>query len=192
MKLTDFAIIFAIILTGVMYTMEVNNYNIKTRLISNQEINLIMDESIVDSLDTAFGEVDSEGNPVVELNKLSGSLLSFMSLGLSGNDNAQIRQIIEGRIMFIIYTGENGFYCYKEGKWSDIILYNEESHESQIIQIESYIDNIMNKKYISMIPYNDGEDYKNSIHKYSAIAFYESVDGKYCFSGAKIQLNEEM
>lgn len=161
-------------------------------LIYNQQINLIMDEAVLDSLNIAFCDTDKEGLPIVDMDALKDNIINESAIGLLGSIDNETRTLIESRIMFVIYMDKDGYYYYKNGKWSKKIKYISERHEIVIEQISMEIDKIIGKKYRTLIPYNEGEDYKNSIDKYSCLVFYEQLDRYYCFSGARIQLGNSV
>lgn len=91
----------------------------------------------------------------------------------------------------MIYMDEAGFYCYKDGKWGALTPYDGSTHGNMVKQITEYIDDLISDAFTSYIPYNDGDDYVNSIYKYSFLTFYSTVYEEYCFSGAQIKLASE-
>lgn len=171
-----------------MYSMYLINYTNSKELIHNQQINLIMDEVVVDSLNIAFYDTDSEGIPVVDRDELMNNIINEASIGILGNIDEYTKSIIESRIMFLIYMDRDGYYCYQNGNWTDKIKYNSDVHSMVVEQISMKINSMVGNRYKALIPYNGGEDYKNTIEKYSCLVFYEQLNKYYCFSGARIQL----
>ena len=166
------------------------NYAASKELIHNQQINLIMDEVVVDSLNVSFYDTDNNGIPLVDKGELKENIVSEAAIGLFGSIDEASKSVIESRIMFLIYLDDDGYYCYRNGKWTDEIKYDSDIHSVVVEQVSNKINSIVGNKYKALIPYNDGEDYKNSIDKYSCLVFYEQFSKYYCFSGAKINLVE--
>ena len=173
-----------------MYSMYLINYKTSKELLHSQHINLIMDEAVVDSLNVSFFDTDNNGIPIVDREELKDNIIDEAAIGLMGNINDDTRNIIESRIMFVMYLDRDGYYCYRNGKWSDIIRYNSDVHTDVVNQISDCIEGMIGNEYKALIPYNDGENYKNTIDKYSCLVFYEQLSKYYCFSGARIQLIE--
>lgn len=171
-----------------MYSMYIINYTNSKELIHNQQINLIMDEVVVDSLNIAFYDTDSEGIPVVDRDELMNNIINEASIGILGNIDEYTKSIIESRIMFLVYMDRDGYYCYQNGNWTAKIKYNSDVHSMVVEQISMKINSMVGNRYKALIPYNGGEDYKNTIEKYSCLVFYEYLNKYYCFSGARIQL----
>ena len=179
---------FSIIFISVIYNMYLVNYVTSKELIHNQQLNLIMDEVVVDSLNVAFYDTSKAGEPMVDKEELKDNILSEAAIGLLGSVDAEAKKIIDSRILFVIYMDRQGYYCYSDGKWNDMVNYSSDIHEEIVHQITSKIDDMFENRYKTLIPYNNGEDYKNSIYKYSCLVFYEQFNKYYCFSGAKINL----
>ena len=143
---------------------------------------------VVDSLNIAFYDTDPEGIPVVDKYGLMDNIINEAAIGILGNIDDYTKSIIESRIMFLIYLDRDGYYCYQNGKWTDKIKYNSDVHSMIVEQISMKINSMVGNRYKALIPYNEGEDYKNTIEKYSCLVFYEQLNKYYCFSGARIQL----
>lgn len=166
------------------------NYAASKELIHNQQINLIMDEVVVDSLNISFYDTNNNGVPLVDKSELKENIINEAAIGLLGSIDESSKNVIESRIMFLIYLDEDGYYCYINGKWTKKIKYDSDIHAVVVDQVSQKINSIVGNKYKALIPYNEGEDYKNSIDKYSCLVFYKQLNKYYCFSGAKINLLE--
>jgi len=171
-----------------MCSMYLINYAASKELIHNQQINLTMDEVVVDSLNVSFYDTDSNGIPLVDKEELKENIINEAAICLLGSIDESSKNIIESRIMFLLYLDSDGYYCYRNGKWTDEIKYDSDIHAVVVEQVSQKINSIVGNKYKTLIPYNDGEDYKNSIDKYSCLVFYEQQNKYYCFSGATIIL----
>ena len=168
--------------------MQLGNLSDRNKLLHTEQINLIVDEAVEDSLLMAVQKdtTESDEKPRVDLEFLQNKLVEYISLGLSGMSNSNVLDVIRGRVRFIIYMDDEGFYCFRSGEWSEKIKYNSLEHSGIVFQIENYVEELMGDKYKILIPQNEGDDYRNSIYPYSLIAFYEEPGGFYCLGGATV------
>lgn len=186
MKITDYCIIFGITALCFITVISEKGRLTYNKMYINNRYNVIMDNGVENALRASYESVDNSGNPVVNLDTASDYLLDEVSVMFDGNKI--LEDYYYDRIALIIYTDDRGYYQYDKVRgWSGVKLYSDgsdTSHQDKISELLTFVEKEYN--IILSVPYNDGENYENSIDDYSLIAIYEGYDGIYCFSAAKI------
>lgn len=169
MKLTDFCILFGLILMGIF----VGN-DLKIRLaneVQNSQIilNNNMDEIVVDGLRAGFVGIDKDDRKKIDLELVSNRVFEEMSLFLYQKNNME--SMLQEYVKAFIYVGEEGYYVYEDGRWSEEIIFENGVEHSERVEIISNI--ILNKVgEVPLISYNEGESYKNTIGDNTLIIAY--------------------
>lgn len=178
MKITHFSVVFLCVFLPFAVLIHLDNRISSKQTIYNEQINRIMDRVVTDALYLSYDED-------IHLDDLARNINELSSRAIYGTKSQT--DLVKGKIMFIIYTQGDGFYVFREGEWSQKIPYEYDEHTKKVIQISKYIDSLIDKYgYKTLIPYNDGEDYKNTIHKECVLTFFKQAGGYYCFSGARV------
>lgn len=191
MKLTDYCILFGVMLMGIFVVNDVRINMLFETQMTKLQLNKNMDEIVVDGL--TMGLIESEYNVRnIDLNNISDFIFSEMSVLFYGKKG--MRSLLEHNIKSMIYVGKDGYYVYSNGNWSDIDLFDEPEHGSVIEEISDVIKEKTGKEVL--LSYNDGESYANTIEPNSLIVIYDGIEGVYgsvsydkCFiSAAKIKM----
>ncbi len=177
MKLTDFCILFGMILIGLFISNDLKLKMVHETMISELILDKNMDEIVVDGLDVGFVGVDAEDNVVVDLNVVSKHIFEEMSILFYGKNN--MREMVEKYIKGLIFVDQNGYYIYDAGQWSEKQIFDSElSHSDKVEQISKIIEERTGE--IPLLSYNDGESYKNTIDDNTLIIVYCGYNFKTC------------
>lgn len=194
MKITDFCIIFtvfAICFFACMDTRQQVTYEI---LHQNNRYNVIMDNAVEDALRAAYENIDTKGNPQVNLKTAVSFLTDELSVMLNGK--TYMSEYYKDRLVCMAYIDKEGFYYtdVDEGSiWSEKQKFsNGESteHSDKVNEIEAFIYEKYN--VLLTIPTNDGESHENTIDDYTLMTIYKDYNGMYCFSAAAIKRKNTM
>ena len=169
MKLTDYCILFGVILMSLFVYNELKLQAVNETQVSQMLLNINMDEIVVDGLNAGFVGVNAMGDKLVDLNAASECIFKEMSVLLYGKNDMQ--SMAQKYVKALIYVEENGYYIYENGVWSEKISFNEESTHSERVEI---VSKLIEEKVgaVSLIAYNDGESYKNTIGDNTLIIAY--------------------
>ncbi len=169
MKLTDFCILFAVLMIGLFAVNDLKIKLINETQKSQIMLNNNMDEIVVDGLNTGFVGVSDSGAKKVDLDVVSRQVFEEMSVLFYGKTN--MKNMVEKWVKSFIYVSEDGYYIYENGKWSEKNVFEYEMSHSDRVEI---ISEIIEKSTgeIPLISYNDGESYKNTIDDNTLIIVY--------------------
>lgn len=169
MKLTDFCILFGMILIGLFISNDLKLKAINETLISEMLLNKNMDEIVVDGLYAGFTGVDSEDKVVVDLDVSSNHIFEEMSVLFYGKNGME--SMAEKYVKGLIYVDESGYFIYDEGRWLEKIEFDKEISHSDKVEI---ISNIIEERTgeLPLLSYNDGESYKNTIDDNTLLIVY--------------------
>ena len=189
MKITDFCIIFTIFTICFFACMDMKQQVAYEVLYQNNRYNVIMDNAVEDALRAAYENIDTRGNPQVNL-KTAGSFLAD-ELSVMLNGKTYMSEYYKDRLVCMVYTDKEGFYytdVNEDNIWSEKQKFsNGEStdHSDKVNEIEAFVYEKNN--ILLTIPTNDGESYENTISDYTLMAIYKDYNGMYCFSAAAIK-----
>lgn len=169
MKLTDFCILFAVLMIGLFAVNDLKIKLINETQKSQIMLNNNMDEIVVDGLNAGFVGVSGSGAKKVDLDVVSRQVFEEMSVLFYGKTN--MKNMVEKWVKSFIYVSEDGYYIYENGKWSEKNVFEYEMSHSDRVEI---ISEIIEKSTgeIPLISYNDGESYKNTIDDNTLIIVY--------------------
>lgn len=186
MKVSDFSIVFALMVICFTAAMNVRSSLLYERVWLNSRYNVIMDNAAEDALRAAYENVGGDGNPIVNLNTASEYFAGEAAVMLSGDK--KLGDYYYDRLPVMIYTDREGFFCYRGAEgWSSIHPYGEGEYTEHSAKINTLLEFIRDTYGIELaIPYNDGEDFENTVNDYSLLVIYRGYDGMYCFSAAEI------
>lgn len=169
MKLTDFCILFAVLMIGLFAVNDLKIKLINETQKSQIMLNNNMDEIVVDGLNAGFVGVSDSGAKKVDLDVVSRQVFEEMSVLFYGKTN--MKNMVEKWVKSFIYVSEDGYYIYENGKWSEKNVFEYEmSHSDRVEIISEIIEKATGE--IPLISYNDGESYKNTIDDNTLIIVY--------------------
>lgn len=175
MKITDLAIVFSLILIvsiSVLYLEDekADDY-IKDMVMKNNTI----DNIIIGSLNAGY-EDNVGGKPIINRESAVNYLKNALDI-MKVEMNMKLSDI-----KIIIFTDEDGFYIdniTNVGENNKIVYPAEINHQKKVEMIVNEMEKVIsNKDYginttINMdIPFNDGEDWKQTISAYSMLILY--------------------
>ncbi len=169
MKLTDFCILFGMILVGLFISNDLKLKAVNETMISEMLLNKNMDEIVVDGLDAGFTGIDADDEPIVDLDVATNHIFEEMSLLFYGKNDMEgmAKKYVKG----LIFVDKNGYSVYEEGQWSREREFDSEmSHSDRIELITRAIEEKAGE--VTLISYNDGESYKNTIDDNTLIIVY--------------------
>lgn len=169
MKLTDYCIIFGVLLIGIFVHNDLKIKAVNGTQISQILLNKNMDEIVVDALEAGFTGIDENEYKKVDLNTVSEHLFKEMSILFYSSDN--MRSLVEKYVKALIYIDETGYYLYDKGEWQEKILFDINSFHSDRVEIVSKIIEERTKE-VPLLPYNAGESYKNTINDNTLVIVY--------------------
>lgn len=133
--------------------------------ISEMLLNKNMDEIVVDGLSAGI----DNGQVEVDLEAVSNRIFEEISLLFYGKNNME--ELVLKYAKGLIYVAEDGYYVYDKGKWLDKVEFDENlSHSERVEVVSKLIEEKTGE--ISLLPYNDGESYKNTIDDNTLIIVY--------------------
>ncbi len=196
MKLTDFSILFGVLLFCIFVGNDLKIRLAEETLNSTLILNNNMDEIVVDGLRQGFTGVDKNDKKRVDLYAASERIFEEMSILFYGSKD--MKTLVYEYVKAFIYVEEDGYFLYEKGKWSDKIAFEEGmEHSMKVEVISDIISNRTNE--VPLISYNDGENYKNTIDDNTLIIAYcgyNFMTGKFVYknsylSAATIKLIED-
>ena len=169
MKLTDYCILFGMLLMGLFFVDDMKINVIKEIQMSQIMLNNNMDEIVVDGLYAGFIGVDADGIKKVNLDVAATHIFDEMSVLFYGKSG--MRSMVEKYVKVLIYVDESGYFLYDKGTWQDKVFFEETaSHSERIESISGLIEDELGN--IPLIAYNAGESYKNTIDDNTLIIVY--------------------
>ena len=163
MKITDYAILFMIILLSLCFIYEFKDNIAFRNAIYGEEVNRAVDNAVVKALEQGYisGSKKTIG---FEMQKVSNTFIETASYLLYGNVNDYSNVIIESRIVSFILVDNDGYYSYSNGKWSEKNIFSSDLHERKVYEIEERIQQDMdNEIYRVLFPKNSGEIFAQTI-----------------------------
>ncbi len=173
MKLTDFCILFGILLIGIFISNDMKLNVMNKALTSQILLNKNMDEIIVDGLNAGFTGVDENDNLNVDLEAASSRIFEELSILFYGKND--MTAMAKKYVKCLIYVDENGYFTYDAGCWSDKMAFSHDATHSDKVEIVSKLIE-ESTDAVSLISYNDGENYKNTIDDNTMIIVYCGYD----------------
>lgn len=194
MKLTDFAIIFSILLLTVIVTIEIK-MNMMVEVNNHKfTLNNIVDQAVTDSLAKNYKEIDNSGKPIININSIFNDFMDEVNYILYGtHENMSIQ---EANIPVFIVCDTEGYWIHTD-KWTKKKKYFSNNHTERISQLSKDMIKVVEQYGISVdIPLNDGEAWCQTFADYGAYAIYCNDSNKlmnkeyriFSFSGAAIKL----
>lgn len=195
MKITDLAIIFIL-----LFIMLQVIFGLRTDVMRAEEsryvrMNNVCDRAIEDALETGYGGVDLNGNPVIDKESIKNSFIQEVDYIVTGSRESSSHQELISRMELMIVTTEKGFYVYRDG-WKPMEQYRSKEHEAITEQIVGYIDGVLEEDgYYIDIPASEREALRQSFAEYGAYVVWNNsygnniLEGKkrYIFSGARLR-----
>lgn len=189
MKITDFCIIFTIFTICFFVSMDVRQQTSYEVLYQNNRYNVIMDNAVEDALRAAYENIDTGGNPQINLKTAASFLTDELSVMLNGK--TYMSEYYRDRLVCMVYTDKEGFYytdLNEDNNWSEKQRFSNgeiTEHSDKVNEIEAFIYKKFN--ILLAVPANDGESYENTIDDYTLMAIYKDYNGMYCFSAAAVK-----
>ena len=195
MKITDFAIIFIL-----LFIMLQVIFGLRTDVMRAEEsryvrMNNVCDRAIEDALETGYGGVDLNGNPVIDKESIKNSFIQEVDYIVTGSRESSSHHELISRMALMIVTTEKGFYVYRDG-WKSMEQYRSKEHEAITEQIVGYINGVLEEDgYYIDIPASEREALRQSFAEYGAYVVWNNsygnniLEGKkrYIFSGARLR-----
>lgn len=189
MKITDFSIIFTLFAICFFAGMDMRQQVTYEILYQNNRYNVIMDNAVEDALRAAYENIDTKGNPQVNLKTAAKFVTDELSIMLSGK--TYMWELYRDRLVCMVYVDKEGFYytdMKEEKEWSQKQLFSggeASSHSDRVNELQRFI----NDRYgvLLAIPTNNGESYENTIEDYTLMAIYKDYNDMCCFSAAAIK-----
>ncbi len=177
MKITDYAIISAVIMLSFFSIYFVEDDIAFNNVICYGEMNKIIDNITISSLDKGYTS-DIGKECVIDREIVAETFLKNVSLMLYGYDNEYSRGIVERKIMCMFIVDGNQYYLYKGKKHWEEIEFKYAEHEKRVDELEKIVqEEIENKTknfgYRIMFPKNQGEHNRQTIRNYSFIVIYD-------------------
>lgn len=169
MKLTDYCILFGMILMILFLHNDLKMKAVNETQISEMLLNKNMDEIVVDGLSAGFEGEDANGHVKVNLEAASNRISEELSLLFYGKND--MKDLAWKYVKGLIYVAEDGYYVYDKGKWLDKVGFEEKLSHSERVELVSKIIEERTGE-ISLLSYNDGENYKNTIDDNTLIIVY--------------------
>lgn len=193
MKITDFCIIFTVFIICFFAGMDMRQKVTYEALYQNNRYNVIMDNAVEDALRAAYENIDTKGNPQVNLKTAAAFLTDELSVMLSGK--TYMSEYYKDRLVCMVYIDNEGFYYTDAGEgnvWSEKQYFSNgkaTEHSRKVNEIEVFV----NERYniLLAIPANNGESYENTIEDYTLMTIYKDYNEVCCFSAAAIKRKSE-
>lgn len=194
MKITDFCILFTVLSISFFACIDTRQQVTYEVLYQNNRYNVIMDNAVEDALRAAYENIDTNGNPQINLKTAANYLTDELSVMLNGK--TYMSEYYKDRLVCMVYTDKEGFYytdVNENNIWSEKQRFSNgeiTEHSDKVNEIEAFIYT----KYdiLLTIPTNDGESHENTIDDYTLMAIYRDYNGMYCFSAAAIKRKSNM
>lgn len=186
MKLSNFTIIFIIILFLILFRLDINNSLNKSNLNENIRVNNLMDNI------TELSLFDVIYSGVINTEKVKNNFYNGVRI-FFGDEYKNFVKVL-------ILTDEDGFYIINEGEEIKKIYYSLKCRENHEESVKELIDYIKEKYVIDLlIPINNGEADKNTIDDNTLIAVYKKRDysignityKNYSISASKLKINQK-
>lgn len=169
MKLTEYCIIFGVLLIGIFMHNDLKIKAVNETQMSQILLNKNMDEIVVDALEAGFTGIDENELKKVDLDIVSDHLFEEMSILFYTGSN--MRSLVEKYVKGLIYIDDTGYYLYDKGEWQKKILFEADASHSDRVELVSKIIEERTKE-VPLLSYNDGESYKNTIDDNTLIIVY--------------------
>lgn len=184
MKITDYGIIFCATFFCFIIALNIRNDLMYTTIYTMEEMNNLSDNVVVDSLKKAYKGVDNNLNPIIDKNILISYFLEEISYLFFLNDNYKEANNLEKYIDKIIYIEGNGYYVYKDSKWSIKIPFEDTKHVGKVAKIIRSLENEFENKIDGnrlkvLFPLNSGEAYSQTLSDYGFVVLFNNNIGKY-------------
>lgn len=198
MKLTDFAIIFVVLVWCIFSNISFQNDLLWENLYGTAMYNHIMDNIAEDALRCSLKFEDYR--PMIDreeiLNCITREISSFY-IGMKSSYGEYLKECVN----LVILTYPDGFYLagrekqIQEIRWSEKILYSEGSMTSREKKVNEILKVAENQYGITLlIPNTEENNLSNTIEDYQLMLVYRTYPfvfrgkeyGKLLFSGAKV------
>lgn len=170
MKLTDYCIVFGVILIGLFFTNDLRIRFMQDTLMTQVQLNNNIDGAVMDGLNAGFIGVSADSSKTVNLDNVSNYIFEEMSVMLYGRTG--MGDMLENYVKVMLYMERDGYYMYDSGSWSDKILYANKEHELMVEEILTVIREKTGSE--ALVPYNYGENYRNTFSENSLILVYSA------------------
>lgn len=179
MKITDFSILFLVIMLSLCTIYEFKDQMTFNKSISDEEINKIVDNSVVKALDCGY--VDDIGDEkIIDLDTVWIVLKNTISNLLYGNISEYYTSKVNDNIVACILIEKNGYYTLIDEKWSDKNIFSSSSHNGKVQEIEDVLEEKMdNYIYRILLPKNSGEIFAQTVSDYSILLVYKTQEFEY-------------
>ncbi len=197
MKITDYGILFMCILLCFLSVAKVKDNMLFKYLQYTEEINNISDQSITYSLENSYEKSECVVENIDREFIIDNYVKNMSILKFGRRDSKYEKSVRENIVLCILCRGDS-YELYRDGIWSEKIIYRSELHEQRVMQIEKEIEDFFDEQSYNrkiLLPKNDGENGSQTVSENSVLLLFECneyrLDGNWysecILSGAAIK-----
>lgn len=195
MKITDYCILFLIILLSFVTIYEFKDKMEFSYSLYGEEVNGIVDNATVEALKSGISS-DNSKESFVNLESVFDTFIQTTAYLMTGNNYEELRNRINDKVKIMLVVDKDGYYLHKDGIWKEKVYFSDSIHENHVKEIEICIENEMiEDEYKILFPKNNGEISSQTISDFSLIVVFETrqyvYDGERysncILSGAKVK-----